>query len=53
MNLMRLVQQARDRGITISTIALGRESDPETLSAIADAGGGRFYYVLEPIDLPP
>ena len=47
----RLAQQARDLGITISTIALGRESDPETLSAIADAGGGRFYYVLEPIDL--
>ncbi|MFN2144934.1 MAG: VWA domain-containing protein, partial [Anaerolineales bacterium] len=47
----RLVQQSREYGITISTIALGRESDPETLSAIADAGGGRFYYVLEPIDL--
>ncbi|MBN2045161.1 MAG: VWA domain-containing protein [Anaerolineales bacterium] len=46
-----LVGEARQRGVTISTIALGRESDPETLSAIAGAGGGRFYYVLEPVDL--
>jgi uncharacterized membrane protein len=46
-----LVQQARRNGITISTIALGRESDPETLSAIAEVGEGRFYYVLEPVDL--
>jgi Ca-activated chloride channel family protein len=48
----RLVEYARDYGITISTIALGYESDPETLSRIAERGGGRFYQVYNPEDLP-
>lgn len=48
----RLAQLARSNGITISTIALGSESDPEALSLIAQAGGGRFYQVLNPVDLP-
>ena len=49
---LRLVQFARTNGITISTIALGHESDPETLSKIAEVGGGRFYQVFDPEDLP-
>jgi len=48
----RLVEYARSNGITISTIALGYESDPETLSRIAQKGGGRFYQVYNPEDLP-
>ena len=48
----QLVRQARNRGISISTIALGNEADPETLSAIAAAGNGRFYQVYDPRDLP-
>jgi len=49
---LRLVQFARTNGVTISTIALGHESDPETLSRMAEVGGGRFYQVLDPEDLP-
>jgi len=49
---LRLVQFARTNGITISTIALGYESDPVTLSSIAAVGGGRFYQVYDPEDLP-
>lgn len=49
---LRLVQVARSNGITISTIALGHESDPETLGRIAEVGGGRFYQVIDPQDLP-
>lgn len=48
----RLVDFAASNGITISTIALGNESDPETLARIAEVGGGRFYQVLNPQDLP-
>ena len=47
-----LVRNARLNGISISTIALGRESDPQRLSTIASAGNGRFYNVLNPSDLP-
>lgn len=49
---LRLVQEARQNGITISTIALGSESDPEMLAAIAENGGGRYYLVLDPNELP-
>ncbi|NIW43478.1 MAG: VWA domain-containing protein [Gammaproteobacteria bacterium] len=49
---VQLVQNARENGITISTIALGQESDPETLARIAELGGGRFYVVNDPADLP-
>ena len=48
----RLAQDAHQNGITVSTIALGAESDLEKLSLIAEAGGGRFYRVMNPVDLP-
>jgi uncharacterized membrane protein len=47
-----LVQNARDAGITISTIALGLESDSEQLKTIAALGEGRFYQVFDPLQLP-
>ena len=37
-----LVAYARSYGVSISTIALGQESDPQTLSLIARLGNGRF-----------
>jgi uncharacterized membrane protein len=43
---------AQRQNTTISTIALGRESDPETMELIANEGNGRFYEVLDPTDLP-
>jgi uncharacterized membrane protein len=49
---LRLVRDARRNGITISTIALGSESDPDLLAEIAENGGGRYYQVLDPADLP-
>lgn len=39
-------------GITITTIALGGETDVATLQSIAAAGGGSFYEVLNPNILP-
>ncbi|MEN8240324.1 MAG: VWA domain-containing protein [Chloroflexota bacterium] len=42
----------RRQNISISTIALGYESDEETLSFIAQEGNGRFYQVFDPADLP-
>ncbi len=47
-----LVEQARAEGITISTIALGREADQALMANIAEWGGGRYYFVLSAEDLP-
>jgi hypothetical protein len=47
-----LAEIASRQNITISTIALGLESDPETMGFIAEAGSGRFYEVMDPTDLP-
>jgi Mg-chelatase subunit ChlD len=43
---------AQRQNMTISTIALGYESDTTILSFIAQEGNGRFYEVLDPTDLP-
>jgi uncharacterized membrane protein len=47
-----LAQSANEQGITLSTIALGVEADQELMFLIAEAGKGRFYPVLEAMDLP-
>lgn len=49
---IRIAREAAIDGIAISTIALGDLSDVQTLAGIAEAGGGRFYYVGDPTDLP-
>jgi uncharacterized membrane protein len=49
---LALAQFAHAQGLTISTIALGPEADNELMTLIAEAGGGRFYPVLQAADLP-
>lgn len=39
-----LLKQIKDADITVSTVAVGEESDQTMLSNIADICGGRFYY---------
>lgn len=39
-----LVQWMSSKKITISTVALGKESDQPHLRKIAEVGGGRFYF---------
>ncbi len=51
-DFLTLAQFARAQGLTLSTIALGPEADHELMSLLAEAGGGRFYPVLQPTDLP-
>jgi hypothetical protein len=48
----QLAAEARAKGITVSTIALGQAADDELLSQIADAGKGRFYLVEDASQLP-
>ena len=39
-------------GITLSTIAIGAEADAETLEALSQSGGGRFYQAFDVSTLP-
>lgn len=39
-----LLERINAAGITVSTVAVGADSDQDTLSRIADACGGRYYY---------
>jgi uncharacterized membrane protein len=39
-------------GITLSTVAVGSDSDTGLLSGLAEMGGGRYYYSDEFTDLP-
>lgn len=39
-----LINQVNEAGITVSTVAVGREAAQKVLSDIAERCGGRFYY---------
>ncbi len=47
-----LLRQAREDGITISTIAVGTGADTDLLQYIADEGKGRYYYADQFTSLP-
>ena len=47
-----LAQLAQQQNISVSTIAFGAAADPEVMSAIAEAGKGRFYAVTRAEELP-
>jgi len=38
-------------GVSVTTIAVGDGADVQTMRAIADAGGGEFYQVIDPLAL--
>lgn len=50
----KMIDDATAEGITLSVVAIGRESDSDAdwLKSIADRGGGRFYITDDPMDLP-
>lgn len=39
-----LLEEMRENGITLSTVAIGEGSDARTLEYLAQEGGGRYYY---------
>jgi uncharacterized membrane protein len=48
----QLIQQIRDQGSTLSSIAIGLDADRELLQQLADWGNGRYYFADEPQDIP-
>lgn len=48
----RLVETARAQEITLSSIAIGVDSDTVLLEQLARWGGGRYYFADQPEDIP-
>ncbi|MEM9082353.1 MAG: VWA domain-containing protein [Planctomycetota bacterium] len=48
----QIASRLSDNGITVSTIAVGDGADDATLRRIASIGGGEFYDVIDPNQLP-
>lgn len=50
--LVDMVKRIHDRGITVSTIGVGKEYDETLLTRMAQVGGGRYSYVSQPDQIP-
>lgn len=48
----RLVNSARQGGVTLSTIAIGEDADRDLLEHLAKRGEGRYYFASDPQELP-
>lgn len=47
-----LLAQMRAQNITLSTIAIGDDSDTELLRELAQQGAGRYHFAAQPDDIP-
>jgi len=50
-----LVEKAREMagaGVSLSTFGLGEDFEEDLLQAMAEAGGGNFYYIASPDQIP-
>ncbi|MGH2388140.1 MAG: hypothetical protein ACRDIE_08030, partial [Chloroflexota bacterium] len=48
----KLIALMSKNHITLSTIAIGTDAEVDELKSWANLGGGRFYYVSDPHDIP-
>jgi Mg-chelatase subunit ChlD len=48
----RLIEDAAADNVTLSTIAIGSDSDTELLQFLAERGGGRYYFTDNAEDIP-
>ncbi|MCU0511444.1 MAG: VWA domain-containing protein [Anaerolineae bacterium] len=46
--LVRMVQQKREEGVTTTTMGLGDEFNEDLMMAMANAGGGAYYFIESP-----
>ncbi len=49
--IARIASDARQRGVRVSAIGLGLDYDEDLMQGIAEAGGGKYYYVESPVQL--
>jgi uncharacterized membrane protein len=52
INLAAITGDLKAKGITVSTIGVGDDLDEPVMSAMAKAGGGKYYRVTDPSVLP-
>lgn len=50
--LVALARTWRARGVSTTTFGVGEDFDEHLLEAIAEAGGGSFYFIAEAADIP-
>lgn len=51
-HLALLAQQLASRGVSTSTFGVGSDFNQHLLEAMANQGGGRFYFIEAPQDIP-
>jgi len=51
-NYTQIIEQMKAAGITMSTVAVGSDSDTALLENLAEQAGGRYYFTDEFSDLP-
>ncbi len=49
--IARMASEAREQGVHVSSIGLGRDYDEDLMQAIAESGGGKYYYIESPMQL--
>ena len=49
--IARMASDARRHNVRVSTIGLGLDYNEDLLQAIAEGGGGKYYYVESPVQL--
>ncbi len=49
--IAQLVRGAKSEGIRISAMGLGRDYDEDLMQAVAENGGGRYYYIEHPTQM--
>jgi Mg-chelatase subunit ChlD len=50
--IFELVEEMRQRSITVSTVGVGGSVDTNLLKGIQQRGGGRFYHTSDPNNIP-
>jgi len=51
-NYEDLIADGKDKGITLSTVAIGQDADANLLEALSEMGSGRFYDVVDEQTIP-
>jgi Ca-activated chloride channel family protein len=49
--IAHIAADARRQGVRVSSIGLGLDYDEDLMQGIAEAGGGKYYYVESPVQL--
>lgn len=49
--IARMVRDAKRGGVRISAMGLGRDYDEDLMQAVAENGGGRYYYIEHPTQM--